>query len=137
MQPGNPLSHTDPSGYISLHHSSDIDNPHAGFNNYDWRFNEMFQPGYGSGAGQWSHQYNSQWFNFGFLGPSAFDRLFGAGTFLNLLKAERISGGLSVNPSRFAFVLDALQAGFQFSVLEAFGKRTLVYSLGAIGNIIF
>jgi hypothetical protein len=57
-----------------------------------------------------------------------------------MLQAESLAAyqadGLSVNASSIGYFFEALKAGFQFYILGAYGRESLVYSLGDIGKII-
>jgi len=86
------------------------------------------------GAGHWSHQYNSQQFNFGFLGPSAFDRLYGEGAhqgYQNLLNQKRQRDEL------YQTILAELfeGGGFHYTFVKAFGRITIISSEGDPGEI--
>jgi RHS repeat-associated protein len=147
----NPLKYTDPSGYLERYRFWDGKNGGGASHNSSpvVFMNTSFTMGIvgpiGPGSGNhWSDPYRSQDGNFMLMSSSNFENFYGEGSFTEYLEGYGYipsnsdgSSGITYegNQARDMFIqiLDALNNGLNITVMQAYGRNTVVASEGDIG----
>ena len=126
----NPVRYTDPSGYSVQPHPSNENwnyspahndiNSNLSMQGVDWRSN------------LWGKDQH-----FWYLSLSDFQEQYGELSYTNYLYANGYLGGTNSARNIFIQLRDAINAGFNISIVYAFGRNTIVSSIGDLGDPYF
>jgi len=141
----NPLKYIDPSGYnnIRLDENTTAIPYIAGSGGYlnNWNY---ITSGIGPGSGNhWSDQNRSEWGNFMLGNSRSFDGMYGQGAWNNFYTSMftkqatngRVNSTMINDRTSISMVVGWMSAGFNISVVNAFGNSVLVGSFGALGTM--